>query len=703
MCTPGAVTAVAAAEPSDIPPAVAPGIARLREALASPEVDDTAKAAIEALLTQAAADDRAADEALEKAAALRSEAARPSADRPPKAPMDTAEEFRIWQARLPPGEPLDALEKRLTDARQELERLHQALSAANAGLSELLSAPATLTEDLALHRGLVEERRAATPPSGDADPLVQARGLAAVAALRRALAGQERLEALQETLPARQGQLETRRRQLNRDLSLAEQRVDFLQARVRELRKNMAEARRTLLLSEQAEYDRAPAAVQRLAAENVALVDSLIALDAELANRRAAAAAAAAAVADVESALRGAESRLAVSGSGGAVGLVLLRERQRLAEPTRLQRRLGEVQRSFAAAHLRLIDLSERATQLDDLPAAVREAMKLPGVDEDGEESHDLHAAFTQLLRTQAGLLPELADTTRQLARALGDEERALQAQIRATTALMDLLDRRLLWIPTHDPVDGTWLRRHPAGWADLVKPARFAYSGRLLATAVLDRWALVAMFLLLVGGALVWRRRLPARLEQWAPRVRQLRTDRFAWTMECLVVTLIAAAPPALAVWGLGWLLQNAGEAGKFTHSLGRAVAAVTPTVYVASFLYWLTSDHGLARVHLRWPRPRRTALRALHPWLVAVFVPIQLAVNLAFIRELEPARDTAGRDLVVLWCLFSAWVTWHLLAPGTALADRSGNDTNNGLRRVLRVSLPKAEAIKPRKISVG
>ncbi len=88
------------------------------------------------------------------------------------------------------------------------------------------------------------------------------------------------------------------------------------------------------------------------------------------------------------------------------------------------------------------------------------------------------------------------------------------------------------------------------------------------------------------------------------------------------------------------------------------------------------------------RWTDTRRDALAAVRPWLLGAVIPLQLGLQLAFVRGfLQPARDTAGRDLMLLLCFVSAWLCWRLLAPQGVLASRSGGAVGDFSRRLLRL----------------
>lgn len=681
---------------------VAPRIEALRAEL--PGGLEAADAeSIGAMLDQAEADDAAAGESVEQASALRADAEAAStqiAALEGRRARDHRRELDEWRALLPEEEPVDSAESRLQVARGDLEASRRALSRLQSELADLLGQPRTLVDELSEARGALEDRRdrrdaAAASADTEATLLQRARLAAADAALRRAEARVGLLEARQQTLPSRQRLLEARRRQLEREVSLGQQRLDVLQARVERFRDAAAsERQRNLLETQEGIAGDWPQLAQEVDA-NLELIDRLQALEASLTTRRQDAEASARQMQATEDVLRSTRSRLALEGTDEALGLVLLAERRRLPDVRRLQRELDEVRRQLANARLSALDLNDRLIGLDDVESAIARASESTG-DEDStlaERDPEMLAALEQLLETRAQLLPALLETTQQLVTSLSGHETSLQEQIAVTSELEALLDRRLLWIPSHATVDMAWLARHPAGWYDLYKPSRFPTTARLLRRAMGEHWDVVLAALLLLGAIPLLHRRVPGQLEEWAGRLRHVNDDRFRYTAGALGLTLLAALPAAMAVFALAWLLQNVGEAGRYSDSLGRALAGVAPTLYVASLVYWLSRPMGLAAAHFRWTDARLRALMMARRWLLWAVVPLQFTLSLAFIRNLDPALDTAGRDALLALCVVFAWLSWRMLAPDGLWVTSEGG-SHHRLRRFARVLVPSALA---------
>ena len=339
---------------------------------------------------------------------------------------------------------------------------------------------------------------------------------------------------------------------------------------------------------------------------------------------------------------------------------------------------------------MRAIDLDEQADALTS-PAAAAGALLQEQENEDAPESATLRRELADAFSTRAELVGRLRTAQRALAQQLTDLEAALVQQLESAGKLNAILDRELLWFPSHERVGTAWLQRQIAGWADLFKPSRYATSARLLVDAFEQQWPWVVLALVLFGVLAGLAQRVPARLVELAQPLLRIRTDRYRYTTRALLLSTLAAAAWPLLLATLGWLLQHAGQTGKFSDSLGRSLLSAAFGLLLYQMLRWLSRENGVGHKHFRWTRARREAIRAAVPWLCWVLLPLQFLLTLAFVRGQEPAVDAAARLMLLAFCGVGAWVTWRLLAPGAVWTVRGASDIEPvRLRKLLRVLLP-------------
>ncbi len=668
----------------------------LRASVEGSALSTEAKAATTAQLERAAEDLAAAASAREAGRTFAADASR-SPEAVAQIEAGRAEDidraFAAWQRALP-AESVPALEVRLGEARSELDRLRQDYASTSAQLGASLSRPAELIEATVagrsrladLERAATTARAAAGPGEG---PEAEARALGAEAAVLRARAELDRFEEERTALPALQRLYEAERRDIERRIVLAERKLGALATRVGERRIAEAEAERERVAAEITALGEVPTTpLALLAQRTLGYADRLVGAAGDAAAAQAGSEEAARAASLANRSLRNTQTRLALGGGGQALGLVLLQERRQLAEPKALRSEIERVRRQLVDLQLSQIALDEQRDWLEDRSDALEDIEESGGeaAAASAEDQAALHALTLDLVSTQARLLPQLQEAERRLVIALSQYEKDLLSQLAATEALEALLQRRLLWMRSHPPVDAAWLAAQPAGFADLLKPERYLTAARLTWEAMQREWPASLVLALALAATLLMRRRLASRSEALAPTLRRVRSDRFGHTLEIAGLTLAAALPLPLFALGLGWMLQHAGEPGKFSDSLGGALVALFPLLLLASLCGRLALERGLA-LHLRWTSARRDWLRRLHPWLVVVVAPLQLVATLAFARNQEPALATTGRDAMVLWCLALAVAAWAALRPGGLWSPRGGANEPVRLRQATRV----------------
>jgi potassium efflux system protein len=661
------------------------------ETLADPQ-----RAAANEALDAAAAADREAAILEDRLQALNAEVANAparTAQLESQLGVDPRQALAQWRARLPAQSDVETLERLLEQERLATSQLRDRIDALTAELADAVAQPAREGNQLVDLQRRLDERSAPIVPGKDEPIALTDARRARNAAERRQLQADLALRQAQQDLAGtRQRLQELELRALRNQLQQREPRLAVLQQRIAERGRGELEAQ-SLELAQRAEAmagrDDAVADAVR---QNLAFGQELLSLHERLDEQRRSLAEQEQALARDLAGLRDSRTRLDLGGRSEQVGIWLWAELRRLEPERSLRERLDSARRSLAERRLRLIELNETRRQLDDLPAAVRALREDAGqADDDGAPAAQASAAELEAaLQERLDLVARIEPMLWRLVAAHEQAERTLQSRLDANLELRQTLDRHLLWIRSHAPVNTDWLATVPAGLYDLFKPSRFVTTGELLLRSLQQRpWA-YAGSVLLVGLLLVLRRRAKPRLDTLAQAIREVRRDRYRRTLESLGWTVLAALPGAAALWLLGDLLQGVGSSGKYSDSLGRACAALALPAFTLTFLRWLVRERGLAHAHFRWTKPRREALRRWLPRLAWGLLPLYFVVALAFIRNQELAIAVQARGAIVLAAGFSAWALWKLLAPDQLWHSR-GSDTEPSLRRrLLRFALP-------------
>lgn len=674
-----------------------PGIDAIRRSVQNSALDEAQRTLVSSLLDTAASEKQQARDFLAQLAGLHADAAALPArlERLHAATaIDRERALQDWAARLPANADGETLEHLLAQERSTVAALTTEIESVTTDLARGLAGPAQMAGELGALRLRIEELSlpAAAAPDEPA-VLAEARRAARTAELRRARAELDFRQAEQESADDRQRLDELKLRELRLRRGLHQQRIALLQNRIAEFGQRELRALLTRLLQREAELAAQPGPASTAATRNRELGDELIAQSADLSSDRRNLALYEQSRDRVAVARRDSERRLELGGTSEAVGRWLWSERRRLESPARLRQRLETLRGTLAELRLRRVVLNEEQRDLDDIPAAARQLAAATGTggDEDGSLATSSDALLP-LLRQRNDLLAALEPVAERRIATLELGEHALQQQLDDTLLMRQLLDRHLLWTPSHQPIDGNWLHRVPEGLRDLVKPARLKTTLRLTWEEVQARPLRWLGSVILVLGLYLLHRRARARIEELAAPARRLGPDSLSATLRAIVWTLLAALPGAATLWLLGDLLQSVGNPGRYSDSLGRACIRLVVPLFAVQLLRCMVMERGLAHAHFRWMRSRRAALRKALPRTAAIVLPLYFITTLAFIRNLDLPNDVQARAAIMLACATLAWTLWRLLDAGVLWVVRGITVEPSRSRQLLRAGLPAA-----------
>lgn len=572
----------------------------------------------------------------------------------------------VWRAALPERATVEQLEALLAREREALTDARNAVAQLEADLRRQSARPAQLRDELAAAHAVLDSSGVTVPSDTVNSP-------ALASALRLRTQSAQRLATIEVAL------LDVENRSYEPRMRLLSVRLRDRQRAINEFGQHVA-ALETLILNRtgadvadlcgrianQRSEVATTAHVLTLAADaNVELCSQLAGSITRLTDLRAQKQALDAAQQETDQALENTQERIHIGGVTEAVGLILLAEQRKLKPLPQLKRQLAAVQTELAKTRMDLIDLRERQTALNDVAAAVDLALSHVS-DVAADRLGELRAALFKLLNTRSEIVPRLIAQQTRLTAALADAEQDLNDLTATTEKLGALLDARLLWTPSHTPLNLAWARQLPSDFVEFFASRRWPRALDNAFGAVMSNPVLAILAVLSLGALLILRRRAPASLENIGVPMRRIRTDGYQLTGEAIAWTLLTALPIPFVLWLLGKLFQSAEDGSGFTESVGNALITLVWPAAALTFVHALTVEKGLAQYHFRWPRSRREGLHDAALPLSIVLLPTIFLVGLMARPGSDAPLDTLGRSLLALALLIVGWIGWRLLAPG-------------------------------------
>ena len=535
------------------------------------------------------------------------------------------------------------------------KRLDEAAARSAAVRQRLQSADAEQTENLAQRQLVVA--------SGETSAEAQARRWALDTHAEALVAEIDMLNQELLSQPARVALLEAKRDKVAQDAGAIGRRIAQLEERITQRRQ--ADAERAKVAAEATRVDaegRHPLVV-RLAERNAALSGDVAETVAHLDEIRLQTEATERLQQQLEGDFESAREVIAIGGANlsGELGNLLRQQRQSLPDRRTFERAAREREEKASQIGVKRVLNRREQQRLADTDAYLGTLLAEAGAD---DAPASMRARLVALVNERRALLDKAIESEDVLLRKLGELEKA-QSDLLATIKRFDeLLEVNLLWVRSASRAqldelgalpDQVWRIVSPSGWAGVA--------------GVLAHQATHSAVFVLLGVVLavfLWgRSQLIRFIETTSERLGKPTTDRFAYSVQVLAVTLVAAAAWPLVAAVAGWQLRVSSQATDFSMAVGGALLALAMQFYFLRALRLICIPRGLAAAHFRWPEPNVRLLRCELDRLSWTYLPA--AGVLLVIFHLDPlnAGWAVGRVAFLILAVSLAFAFFRLLHP--------------------------------------
>lgn len=400
--------------------------------------------------------------------------------------------------------------------------------------------------------------------------------------------------------------------------------------------------------------------VQGLAERNAALSEELGALATELEQIRADEMSASQETKRLEDNLRSTKKKLEFAGISQVLGLVLLEQRLKLPDVRQISRKARELEARISHTHLRLIQDEEEQQQLQNLVDYIN------GLTEKltARQIESIRSELQGLAEARRELLDKTIATRLVFMRDLGELDVTQRHLMDAVQISDQFLAEHLLWV-----------RSAPAPSLSMV----LALPQQMVPLLAGDNWREVLGILavefarspvLILGLALfcvlLWKRTaMRAALLASAGKVGKVTTDRFAFSIQALLYTLLLAAPWPLLSVITGSPLENSAAASDFAGAVGSALIWVAKAWFFLTFFHVLCTPGGLATGHFHWPEPSVRRLRRGLTRLKLTMLPAAFVALFIMYYELTTVGGGLARLAIVIMQVMLAIFFYRLFEP--------------------------------------
>jgi potassium efflux system protein len=364
----------------------------------------------------------------------------------------------------------------------------------------------------------------------------------------------------------------------------------------------------------------------------------------------------------IGSEFRSTRQKVELAGLSQALGRVLYEQQRELPNPRVFRKQTREREQKINAAGLQMIQYDEERQKLGNVSDYVDDlTASLPP-----EETWGIRGELEQLATNRKALLRQAIALNQAYLRALGEVEFA-QRQLLNTVKDYDLfISENLLWIRSAKAPDMHTLREIPGQFMQLLSPRQWKETADLLGVRATESPFTFLLSAGLAGIILLRSGKLRTLLQATGHQVGKPRTDKFLYTFQALLLTLLLAVPWPLLLYITGWQLGDAIEAPDFAKALSHALLWVAPAFFYLQIFRNLCTPAGLAEAHFHWPEQSLSMLRRQLVRLAITFLPAVFLAVLTLNLNALPTGAGIERLAFVLVLVSLALFFYRLFSPG-------------------------------------
>ncbi len=244
---------------------------------------------------------------------------------------------------------------------------------------------------------------------------------------------------------------------------------------------------------------------------------------------------------------------------------------------------------------------------------------------------------LTGLYETRRNLLNDISEASFSLLSEADSLESIQGELLKHTTALSDLLDQKLLWLPSVKAIGLGWPEQVLRGTSKVFHLSNFANAGDVLVRQ-LRRYSLIILFFsLVIVTAILFRRRLREQIRETAGKVGRVQKDSYWHTPSVIIACAIISAPLPLIIFAMGVLFKTSSSPDLFVTALGQT--GIELSGFLWFFLMWAewNRDKSLFDAHYNLPMVIRHGVIRQLRW----FIPFA-AVTIAMVTLTQNSRET-------------------------------------------------------------
>lgn len=348
---------------------------------------------------------------------------------------------------------------------------------------------------------------------------------------------------------------------------------------------------------------------------------------------------------------------------------LLFRQRQALQVQIRELESQDGLESEIAAARLQQFLLDERMQAVRTEAARNRTiASLLKKNPVQSSEQSDIKQSLAALLMERRDILNRLINVQAEHVISLTNQQLSIQEGLQVRKEFYELLNEKLFWRRSAAPLGLTWITHFPSSVTWLIGEHDWTQIPKIWFD-YLVRPVYPVLGLMLFAVAFLWAKKgLLKRLQRVGEKVGNVNNDKFRYTLEAALISVILSSPWPLLMLFLTTPLMAVESASIFVAGVGKALWSLTRWLFLFELVRQVCRPAGLARQHLNWPVH---ILNSLKRWLPILY--LQLPVVFVYLVVWQEGDDyhsgLVGRGAFLLAAGLFLYSCYSLFRPNTGI----------------------------------
>jgi potassium efflux system protein len=276
-----------------------------------------------------------------------------------------------------------------------------------------------------------------------------------------------------------------------------------------------------------------------------------------------------------------------------------------------------------------------------------------------------------KLVETRRDLLSLLIEASNEKSDLINEEKLQINQVLLSSAELRDLLDKRLIWLPSNSGNAGNLLNNFVNNIKWYISPDSWLNSINLLYAGIIKRPILFLVSLLIPMIILALQSKIKHILQSLVNQIGKVGKDTYFTTPLALLLTFILALPLPISLFALAGVILNNAESSSFSASIATGLASASSVCLILLFFRSMSRPEGIFDKHFGWSDIARSKLRKMLTW----FVWAQSLVTFVFASAIASGEPELRYGIAIIafiiGSLFITLFAYQFFQPNNGVAN--------------------------------